>query len=53
METSKQVSIQIKVDKKISDALKKAAKEKDYRFSSYIRRILINSLQKEKKQEAE
>lgn len=51
MEASKEVSIQIKVDKKISEALKKAAKEQDYKFSAYVRRILINSLQKEKKEQ--
>ena len=53
METNKEVTIQIRVDKKVSDALKKEAKDRDYRFSAYVRRILINSLDKEKKQEQE
>lgn len=49
MDSNKEVTITIKVDKKISDQLKRVAKEKDYRFSAYVKRILINSLEKEKK----
>ena len=48
METNKEVTITIKVDKKVSDQLKKRAKEKEVIFSKYVKRILINSLEKEK-----
>lgn len=47
MEKNKQVTIAVKVDKKISDELKRRAKQKEMFFSSYVRRILINETQKE------
>lgn len=51
MQTNKEVSIQVKVDKKIADQLKKRAKEKEMFFSAYVRRVLINETKKENKNE--
>ena len=47
---NKEVSIQVKVDKRIADDLKKRAKQKEMFFSSYVRRILVNQTKKEQKQ---
>lgn len=51
MDTNKEVIITTRVDKKIADQLKKVAKQKQIRFSSYVRRVLINSLDEEKKKD--
>lgn len=48
METNKEVTIAVRVDKKIADELKKRAKEKELIFSKYIRRILVSETEKEK-----
>lgn len=50
MDTNKQVSIQVKVDEQIWLELKQEAKKRGYKFSSYIKKLLINCLQKEKEQ---
>ena len=50
MKSSKEVTISAKVDKEIAVALKKQAKEQEIRFSSYIRRILIKSVEQKKQQ---
>lgn len=47
METNKEVVVTTRVDKRIVDALKKISKQKEIRFSSYIKRILINEVEKE------
>lgn len=47
MET-KQTSIQIKVDKSISNELKRMAKKKDMIYSAYVRKLLLESLDKAK-----
>ena len=49
MQTNKEVTIAVKVDKKIADDLKKRAKQKQILFSSYVRRVLTNEAKKEKK----
>lgn len=46
MET-KQTSIQIKVDKSVSKQLKKRAKQKGMIYSSYIRQLIIDSIEKD------
>lgn len=47
MET-KQTSIQIKVDKSVSNELKRMAKKKDMIYSAYVRKLLLESLEKAK-----
>lgn len=47
---NKEVTISTKVDKKIADELKKIARQKQYRFSSYVRRVLLNQIEKQKKE---
>lgn len=47
METDKEVSIQIKVTKQTAKQLHKRAKQRGLIFSKYIKRILIDSLQKD------
>lgn len=47
METNKEVTIAVRVDKKIADELKKRAKEKELRFSAFVRRILVSETEKE------
>lgn len=49
MQEKKETSIQIKIDKSVSKQLKNLARQKDYKFSAYIRKILNNQIQKEKK----
>lgn len=48
MQKNKQVSIQVKVDKKIAEQLHKRAKQKELIFSKYVKRVLINEAEKEK-----
>lgn len=48
--TNKEVTIAVKVDRKIADELKRISKQKDYRFSSYVRRVLVNEVEKQKKE---
>ena len=48
MQEKKQVSIQVKVNKQIADQLKVIAREKQLRFSSYVKRILVNEVEKQK-----
>ena len=50
METNKEVTIAVRVDKKIADQLKRRAKQKELIFSSYVRRILVNETKKENKE---
>ena len=50
MQTNKEVTISVRVDKKIADQLKKRAKQKEMFFSSYVRRVLTNQTKKERKQ---
>ena len=45
METNREVTISTKVDKRIADQLKRIAKQKEYRFSSYVKRVLEQSVQ--------
>ena len=47
MET-KQTSIQLKVDKSVSNELKRMAKKKDMIYSAYVRKLLLESLDKAK-----
>lgn len=51
METNKEVTIAVRVDKKIADDLKRRAKQKEVLFSSYVRRVLTNEAKKGKKNE--
>lgn len=48
--TNKEVTIAVKVDRKIAEELKRISKQKDYRFSSYVRRVLVNEVEKQKKE---
>ena len=50
METNKEVTIAVRVDKKIADQLKRRAKQKEVLFSSFVRRILVNETKKENKE---
>ena len=45
--TNKEVTISTKVDKKIADELKKIAKQKQIRFSSYVKRVLVADIEKQ------
>lgn len=51
MQTNKEVIITTRVDKKIADELKKIAKQKQIRFSSYVKRVLVADVQKQKKEQ--
>lgn len=53
MQEKKETSIQIKIDKSVSKQLKNLARQKDYKFSAYIRKILNNQIQREKKAKQE
>ena len=48
MDTNREVSIQTKVDENTWHELKEEAKRRGYKFSAYIRRLLISSLEREK-----
>lgn len=49
---NKEVTISTRVDKKIADELKRIAKQKQYRFSSYVKRVLVNQIEKQNKKKA-
>lgn len=51
MEKEKQTSIQIKIDKSVSKQLKNRARQKDMIYSAYVRKLIVDSLEKEKDQE--
>lgn len=51
MQTQKEVTVSVRVDKKIADQLKRRAKQKELIFSKYVKRILVNELEKEEKNE--
>ena len=51
MQVNKEVTIAIKVDKKIADQLKRQAKQKDVIFSRYVRRILVNKAERSKNED--
>lgn len=49
-EKNKQVSIQVKVDKRIADQLHRRAKEKEIIFSKYVKRVLTSEAEKKEEQ---
>ena len=50
MQFNKEVIITTRVDKKVADELKRIAKQKQLRFSSYVRRVLVAETEKKKEQ---
>ena len=51
METNKEVTISVRVDKRIADELKRRAKQKELIFSKYVKRILTSEVEKGTKNE--
>ena len=51
MQTNREVIITTRVDKKIADELKRIAKQKQIRFSSYVKRVLVAETEKSKKEQ--
>ena len=51
MNTNREVIITTRVDKRIADALKKIAKQKQIRFSSYVKRVLVAETEKNEKKD--
>lgn len=47
MKENKQVSVQVKIDKQIVDQIKKIAREKGCIFSAYVRKLILEGLEKE------
>ena len=52
-EKEKQTSIQIKIDKSVSKELKNKAKQKDMIYSAYVRKLIVDSLEKETSQKGD
>lgn len=52
MQTNREVVITTRVDKKIADELKRIAKQKQLRFSSYVKRVLVAETEKQKKEQS-
>ena len=48
--SSKEVIVTTKIEKQIVDKLKKNAREKDYRFSAYVKRILTEEAERSQKE---
>lgn len=48
MQNNKEVIVTTKVEKKIADELKKIAKQKDLRFSGYVKKVLTTQIERQK-----
>lgn len=48
MQNKKEVIVTTKVEKNIADELKKIAKQKDLRFSGYVKKVLTTQIERQK-----
>lgn len=51
MDKEDQTSIQIKIDKSVSKQLKNRARQKDMIYSAYVRKLIVDSLERERNNE--